>query len=45
MFGPNKNKFGRRAMEDVESSCGSNEEIEFETIFIGKILVSMIPLP
>ena len=35
-----KTKFGRKATEDEESSCGSNEEIDLKIILIGTFLVS-----
>ena len=36
-----KTKFGRKATEDDESGCGSNEEIHLKTILIGTFLVSL----
>ena len=36
-----KTKFGRKAIEDEESSCGSDEEMDLKTIMIGTFLVSL----
>ena len=32
---PKKTKFGRKATEDDESSCGSAEEMDLRTIMVG----------
>ena len=36
-----KTKFGRKAIEDKESSCGFDEEMNLKTIMIGTFLVSL----
>ena len=36
-----KTKFGKKIIEDKESSCGFREEMELKTILIGTFLVSL----
>ena len=36
-----KTKFGRKAIEDEESSCEFDEEMDLKTIMIGTFLVSL----
>ena len=38
---PKKTEFGRKAIEDDESNCGSDEEIDFRTIMIGTFPISL----
>ena len=38
---PKKTKFGRKAIEDDESSCSSDEEMDLRTILIGIFPISL----
>ena len=38
---PKQTKFGRNALEDDESSCGSTVEMDLRTILIGTIPISL----
>ena len=38
---PKKTEFGKKAIEDDESNCGSDEEIDFRTIMIGTFPISL----
>ena len=38
---PKKTKFGRKAIKDDESSCGSDEEIDLRTIMISTFPISL----
>ena len=38
---PKKTKFGRKAIEDVESSCRSTEEMDLRIILIGSVPIAL----